>query len=349
MRLRHFAPIVLLLAAAKLSGVSSAADLTPKLVWLTDMDQALDEAQRLHRPVVVHFHTKSCPPCRKMERELLDTPAVLSQLDAGFIAVKVDLDLKAGNGKWQKKYEVESMPTDLILDEQGVVLVRSEGYLGDRQKYLSSLKRIDARYAADGKRLARAKPAPPITEVKASDPPATGTPTELANSGNPRIKLVPDPTEPKLLTADAIEEDPADADPGEVSPPGTLLAMDGYCPVTLRSTRTWKTGSRQFAAEHDGQTFLFLAAANRDEFRVNPSRYAPRLLGCDPVVLAENDLALRGNTKFGAYYEGELYLFESAETRTRFKKDPGRYARIKHVLKPEDVKTARKVASTSEK
>ena len=48
--------------------------------------------------------------------------------------------------------------------------------------------------------------------------------------------------------------------------------------------------------------------------------------------------------KFGAFYEGELYLFESADSRTKFRKDPARYARLQHALKPEDVK---KIASTS--
>ena len=69
---------------------------------------------------------------------------------------------------------------------------------------------------------------------------------------------------------------------------------------------------------------------------------APRLLGCDPVTLAENDVAVRGSTQFGAFYDGALFLFESADSRTKFRKAPTRYSQLKHVVKPEDVK---KVAS----
>jgi YHS domain-containing protein len=120
--------------------------------------------------------------------------------------------------------------------------------------------------------------------------------------------------------------------------------MDGYCPVTLRTTRAWKPGSSEIFCEHDGQVFFFTATEKRDEFKANPARYAPRHLGCDPVVLAQSDVAVRGSVKFGAFYEGELYLFESSDSRTKFRKDPARYARLQHALKPEDVQ---KIASTS--
>jgi YHS domain-containing protein len=123
-----------------------------------------------------------------------------------------------------------------------------------------------------------------------------------------------------------------------------FVAMDGYCPVTLRATRTWKAGSKEFAHEHEGQTYFFTSADKLAEFQTNPDKYAPRLLGCDPVTLADNDLAIRGSTKFGAFYEGALFLFENAESRTKFKKTPTRYSQLKHALKPEDVK---KVASAA--
>jgi len=170
-------------------------------------------------------------------------------------------------------------------------------------------------------------------------------------------KLVPPPTEPRKVPEIAATSQPAEV-PANVSKQdipvaaGTvaadssamLLAMDGYCPVTLRTTRAWKPGSSEIFCEHDGQIFFFTAAEKRDEFKANPGRFAPRHLGCDPVVLAQSDVAVRGSVKFGAFYEGELYLFESADSRTRFRKDPARYARLQHALKPEDVK---KIASTS--
>jgi YHS domain-containing protein len=63
------------------------------------------------------------------------------------------------------------------------------------------------------------------------------------------------------------------------------------------------------------------------------------------VVLSRNDLAVRGSVKFGAYYEGELFLFQSAESRATFRKNPAHYAKLQHTLRLEDVK---KVATTAQ-
>jgi YHS domain-containing protein/thiol-disulfide isomerase/thioredoxin len=355
MRISRLSFSVLLILVAGAVRPMLAAELTPASVWMTDFAKAEAEAKRLHRPLVVHFHTHYCPPCRKMEKDVLNTPQVLRQLDAGFVAVKVNLSVRT-NAAVQAKYRVEAMPTDLVLNPEGKVLVRSEGYddrtTADRQKYLNSIARIDAQFAKEGKRLARTDAAagtkaPVETAARAREAapapqavPAVATATPMVN------KLVPEPSEPKPIddpAAPIAKEQPA----REAAT--VFVALDGYCPVTLRTTRTWKAGSKQYSLEHDGQTYLFLAAKNRDEFKSNPARYAPRLMGCDPVVLADSDLAVRGSTKFGAYYEGDLFLFESADTRARFRKDPARYTRIKHVLKPEDIQNGPKVASATTK
>jgi thiol-disulfide isomerase/thioredoxin/YHS domain-containing protein len=358
MRSPLFALSLSLSVATLLAAKVSAADLAATSVWKTDFAAAQAEAKKLNRPIVVHFHATWCGPCKRMEREVLDTQQVLKLLDAGFVAVKVDVDR---NGEVSKKYGVGVMPTDLILDSAGKVLVKTEGYQpesGDRQKYIKNVTRIDARYAAERAKIARtdsssagktssgavaAEKAP----VVASENPLPKVPPRVNEKGD---KLVPPPSEPKKLADATGPASPAapriekTEDPPTVDAAGLLLALDGYCPVTLRATRAWKSGSSDIALDHDGQTFYFAGAEKRDEFKAHPERYAPRLLGCDPVVLAENDLAVRGSVKFGAFYEGELFLFETADSRVKFRKDPSRYARLQHVVKPEDVK---KIASTS--
>jgi YHS domain-containing protein len=127
--------------------------------------------------------------------------------------------------------------------------------------------------------------------------------------------------------------------PQEIELEDVLVAMDGYCPVTLRTTRTWKTGDKAISLEHEGQIYYFVTVDKRDQFKAHPGRYAPRLLGCDPVTLADNDVAVRGSTQFGAFYDGALFLFESADSRAKFRKAPTRYSQLKHVLKPEDIKS----------
>jgi len=349
MRASQFAlSFCLIIASASPDGLA-LADATATAVWMTDFAEAESEAKRLNWPLVVHFYGPSCPPCKRMEKELLLTPQVLKILDSGFIAVKVDV---AKNLNLQPRFQIAAMPTDLILSPEGKVLVRTEGYTGeaDKTRYLANLSKIDKQYA--GKRLARtdagdAGADPAIAKDKAPAVKDKGPATKNRAIASNNDKLVPPPTDPKKVdvSGDSASQGDLDDVPAAAAP-AIQLAMDGYCPVTLRSTRTWKIGSKDFALEHDGQTYYFTASEKRNEFKSNPARYAPKLLGCDPVVLAESDLAIRGSTQYGAFYDGSLFLFESAESRTKFRKTPSRYSNLKQVVKPEDVKT---IASASNK
>ena len=324
--------------------------------WKLDFAAAQAEAKQLNRPLIVHFYGKTCPPCRKMENEVLNKPQVLKLLENGCVAVKVCIDSPANNSL-RTKYSITLVPTDLILGLDGKVLSRTTAYV-PLDQYLATLGRWEAKFASERKAAAGSsaaavaksapeKAAPEKTTAENNAPAARPLPVikpeqAVASTGN---KLVPPPSEPKKISEAALAPsqpappaEPARELPSAIELDQPLLALDGYCPVTLRSTRTWKTGSKDFSFVHDGQTFYFTAATARDEFKANPGRFAPRLLGCDPVALAESDLAVRGSVKFGAYFEGELFLFENADSRAKFRKDPTRYARAQHVLKLEDVK-----------
>lgn len=371
---------------------AGAAEPTPASVWKTDFASAQAEAKKLKRPLVVHFCATWCGPCKRMEREVLCSPQMLKTLDAGFVAVKVDV---GQNPNLQTKYNISGLPTDIIFSPGGTELSRTQGFDPDvKQKYLASITKFDGMYSAERKRLASASAAggasqttkPPEVAQKNSTPPRNDRPAgALASPAGDKLVPPAKDLEPKKIasvpaasgTGNVKNAEPktiasvpgASGTPGagnakvseprkiasapgtsntaaptkeEKKPPvvpaaATSIAMDGYCPVTLRSTRTWKPGEKNVSLEHDGQMFYFAAPNMRDEFKSHPDRYAPRLLGCDPVVLGERDLVVRGSTKFGAFYDGELFLFESADTRTKFRKDPIRYARLKHVLKPEDM------------
>ncbi len=79
------------------------------------------------------------------------------------------------------------------------------------------------------------------------------------------------------------------------------------------------------------------SAAEAEVFRTNPERYAPKLLGCDPVVLWKTDRAVAGSAEFAAYFDGELYLFVDRESRAQFREVPVRYVRTRHVLKVDQI------------
>lgn len=369
MRTTWFALSLCLSLASGSAARVALADPLPASVWKLDFAAAEAEAKALNRPMVVHFYGTHCPPCKKMEQEVLLTPQVLKLLEAGFVAVKVDV---VKNPNVSQRYGIASMPTDLILSPDGKVLAKTEGYddiarVGDdrdRRKYVANLTRINGQYAGAAKRQEQPKIADTKKSTEQREPrtPAKTAPVKtdraLASAAlSTKDKLVPpanriDPpvgsqsggSQPVGSQSGGSQTDePPKIDESQETPAGivmddVLVAMDGYCPVTLRTTRSWKAGDKAISLEHEGQIYYFVTADKRDEFKSHPSRYAPRLLGCDPVTLADNDVAIRGSTQFGAFYDGALFLFESADSRAKFRKAPTRYSQLKHVLKPEDVK-----------
>jgi YHS domain-containing protein len=77
------------------------------------------------------------------------------------------------------------------------------------------------------------------------------------------------------------------------------------------------------------------------QFNEAADRYAPQVLGCDPVILDITDRAVAGDIRYAAFFDGELYLFVSEKSRQAFREDPDRFVRTKHVLKIEDLEDKR--------
>jgi len=104
-----------------------------------------------------------------------------------------------------------------------------------------------------------------------------------------------------------------------------VLAMEGYCPVTLWRKREWVKGDQKYALQFVGVVYYFKGAEEKEEFRKNSGQYSPRFSGCDPVSFWETQRAVQGSPKYAAFYDGRLYLFENEESRVKFKQDPIRY------------------------
>ena len=193
-----------------------------------------------------------------------------------------------------RKYSVRALPTDLFIGPTGRVISRVEGYQTTRQ-YLARAARVDASFAANRK-VALAKNKQPVQQPK------------------PVVVIARKPA--KKVTVKKV-----------------AVGMDGYSPVALWNHRKWVEGRAEFAMKHKGVTYHFANAKERKEFELNPALYAPRLLGCDPVILQGTDRAIAGDIEYGAYFDGELFFFVSKASRKKFRETPLRYTRTRHVLR----------------
>ncbi|HVJ66386.1 MAG TPA: thioredoxin family protein [Caulifigura sp.] len=206
------------------------------------------------------------------------------------------------NGALVERFDVQKFPTDIFVEPDTGKHIIKSEGAKTQKEYVDSIARASARYNA----------------TLAARTPKTPAPAP-----------VPDATIQPVVTSPAIA--------AHVEP--MLL---GYCPVTLSNSRKWEKGVPQFAGTFRGQTYFMSTEEALRDFQLNPQRYAPQFLGCDPVVVAKNDRAVPGSTRYAAFYDDDLYLFSNDDNRKQFKSDPDKYIREKVVLDLDQIETVTK-------
>jgi YHS domain-containing protein/thiol-disulfide isomerase/thioredoxin len=294
-------------------------------IWNGDFDAAEALARKTNRPLLVHFYAGWCGPCKKMDRESLYTPEVTRAIDATFVATKVNVE-KAPH--LQRRFGITSLPTDVIVAPSGKVLINHAGYL-TKPEYIGFMKSGEQKFAA----LPKKTPATVVAQESTPGTKPTAKTAQAPTTGEVKIADAGAATKPDAETLGReTEEAPVD---------DVRVAMDGFCPVTLAKSRGWVAGKVEFLFEHQNQIYYFAGENELADFKADPAKFAPRLLGCDPVTYSESNIPVPGTTKYGAFFDGELYLFETAENRAKFKSDPTKFSSIRQVLKVEDVKRRR--------
>jgi YHS domain-containing protein len=107
-------------------------------------------------------------------------------------------------------------------------------------------------------------------------------------------------------------------------------AIDGYDPVAYFTENKPVKGSSAFTAMHEGSTFRFASAANRDAFVSDPKKYAPQYGGFCAYAVAHGYKAKIEPDAF-TIVDGKLYLNYDQSIQRRWRRDiPGYIRRGDH-------------------
>ena len=327
------------LAAATflLLSIPFAAAAEDSVAWRRDVDAAKVEAAQDHKLVLLHFWTPSCGPCRALDKNVFSQAHVGAALERDFVPVKVNADQSPALAA---AFGVNRVPTDVVLTSQGNVLA-SLACPGKPEAYLQQAAAVAEHFRNQGavaQNTASQTPAvaayaglqvgmPEASEAKTihnAQPAQTPSAVQTASVGpttvqNPYLAAPANGQASPGVAAVAATEKAAPAE----NPP---LALDGFCPVSLRVSRAWVEGNKKIGAIHRGQTFLFATEAERSQFLANPDAFSPVFSGLDPVLLLDQNKAVPGARAFGYDYMGAFYLFSSAETKAAFAEKPSDYA-----------------------
>ncbi len=111
--------------------------------------------------------------------------------------------------------------------------------------------------------------------------------------------------------------------PSDLNVDAQGLALRGHDPVAYQTQNRAVPGVAQFTSAHEGVTFRFASAANRDVFRADPARYAPAYGGFCAMGVAMGR-KLDGDPTLFRVVDNRLYLNVNAPVQQRWVQDiPG--------------------------
>ena len=125
-----------------------------------------------------------------------------------------------------------------------------------------------------------------------------------------------------LVAALAVAASPARAAEGPLNLDRAGLAMRGYDPVAYFREGKPIQGRSEFAATHDGATYRFASAPNRDAFVAAPSRYLPAYGGYCAWAAAQGYKADADPQAF-AVVGDRLFLNYNRDVHRTWEKDVG--------------------------
>jgi YHS domain-containing protein len=193
----------------------------------------------------------------------------------------------------------------------------------ERDGYLSLIARVDARFVQSHK-----------TQIALQTKPISREPASLS-------QVTPPPIAPNPVRQPAPEHAQIARTQAPTKRAALGIGLHGFSPVSLVGDHKWMRGSDRFACEHRGITYYMTSAEELQQFKEDSDRYAPQVLGCDPVILDVTDRAISGDIRYAAFFDGELYLFVSEKSRQAFRQDPDRFVRTKQVFKLDELEDKR--------
>ncbi len=127
------------------------------LTWLTKYETAVSQSKSTNKPIILFFTGSDwCRYCRDLEREVFESSDFAREAGSKYIFVrldfplnkKLDKDLTAQNKELQKKYNIKSFPTLVILNSAQQKIGTTGYRAGGGKAYADHLNSILKDYTA---------------------------------------------------------------------------------------------------------------------------------------------------------------------------------------------------------
>ena len=106
------------------------------------LEEALEKAKAENKYVLINFHTSTCVPCKKMEKEVFPNPECGKYINKRFVPIVIDGEDDGIGTEYAKKFQVFIFPSFLVLSPDGLREGEVQGAEFDINKFLDMLKEI---------------------------------------------------------------------------------------------------------------------------------------------------------------------------------------------------------------
>jgi YHS domain-containing protein/thiol-disulfide isomerase/thioredoxin len=105
----------------------------------------------------------------------------------------------------------------------------------------------------------------------------------------------------------------------------SVVALGGYCPVSLVRGGRLTAGRADLAVQYAGLEFRFASPEMREAFLKEPALFLPANGGACLVSQVDRAKSIAGDPRYGVLYRGRLYLCADPAARVRFLRSPETY------------------------
>lgn len=290
-----------------------------QIEWDTNLQRAQNASRQTGKPVLLHFYSDTCPPCRMMESNTFPDKNVVELVNASFIPVKLNT---REHPQEANSFNVQAVPMDFVISPDGNIIKASKGGQGAGQycQFLASARPAPIQQPpVANPAVSPVNPYPPNPQGGVNPPPALpdfpGLPPEKQGTQTPPI------TQIGSAGACPIDETPSFDYSKIPDEEKAIIEYEGYCPVELGKKQLWTRGDYRIKELFEGRLYLFAGEAQRAEFKRNPFLYAPAYQGIDIVAWKETGKKVQGTRYFGAWAAGRVFLFASEANLIKFEKN----------------------------